>query len=74
MRILLADDHEIAREGLRSLLAGSDHQIVGDAQDGESAIQTARTLEPDVVVMDIAMPGLAGSKRSAGSWPIATGR
>ena len=60
MRILLADDHEIVREGLRSLLAGSDHQIVGDAQDGESAIQTARTLGPDVVVMDVAMPGLRG--------------
>jgi DNA-binding NarL/FixJ family response regulator len=59
--ILIADDHEIMREGLRRLLgAEADLQIVGEAADGEEAIRRTAELQPDVVIMDIAMPGVGG--------------
>ena len=59
--VLLAEDHSIVREGLRSLLEfGGDFKVVGEAATGRQAIELARTLCPDVVVMDIAMPGLNG--------------
>ncbi len=61
IRILLADDHRILREGLRSLLAQqSDITVVGEASDGETAVTLARTLRPDLVIMDVVMPGLDG--------------
>ena len=61
VRILLADDHAIVRDGLRMLLeAQSDLEVVGTAADGRNAVQQARQLRPDVVVMDIAMPSLNG--------------
>src|SRR5579871_4339235 len=61
IRILLADDHRILREGLRSLLAQQpDVSVVGEASDGESAIALARELQPDIVIMDVVMPGLGG--------------
>ena len=57
IRVLLADDHEMVREGVRELLAGQDGmEVVGEAVDGESALDQARLLQPDVVVMDISMP------------------
>jgi DNA-binding NarL/FixJ family response regulator len=57
----LADDHRILREGLRSLLAQqSDVTVVGEAFDGESAVALARQLQPDLVIMDVVMPGLDG--------------
>ena len=61
IRVLLADDHTIVRKGLRSLL-DSDIGIiiVGEAKDGREAVKKAEKLQPDVVVMDIAMPGLNG--------------
>ena len=60
-QILLADDHVILRDGLRALLRGhSDMRIVGAAGDGHEAVRLAQELSPDVVVMDIAMPGLNG--------------
>lgn len=60
-RVLLADDHKIMREGLRSLLAVSPGvEVVGEAGDGRSAVQLALKLSPDVVVMDIGMPDLNG--------------
>ena len=60
-RILLADDHKIMRDGLRSLLEQQpDMQVVGEAEDGREAVRLAQELSPDVVVMDIAMPGLNG--------------
>lgn len=60
-RILLVDDHQIMREGLMSLMAGEpDLEVVGDASDGRQAVQMARRLKPDLVVMDISMPGLSG--------------
>ncbi|MGA8892881.1 MAG: response regulator transcription factor [Anaeromyxobacteraceae bacterium] len=61
IRVLLADDHAILREGVRALLALCDDiTVVGEAVDGRSAVDATRSLDPDVVVMDIAMPGLGG--------------
>lgn len=61
IRILLADDHAILRAGLRSLLMPeSDLDIVGEAGDGAQALQLAMQLRPDLVIMDISMPGVGG--------------
>ena len=61
IRVLLAEDHTIVRKGLRSLLdAESDIEVIGEAEDGREAIRKVEQLHPDVVVMDIAMPGLNG--------------
>jgi len=59
--VLLAEDHTIVRKGLRSLLDRAiSIEVVGEAEDGREAIKKAEELHPDVVVMDIAMPGLNG--------------
>lgn len=61
IRVLLADDHSAIRAGLRLLLDGAgDMEVVGEAADGRSAITNARALLPDVVVMDVRMPGVDG--------------
>jgi two-component system response regulator NreC len=61
LRILLADDHVIVREGLRLVIEGQkDMIVVSEAGDGASAIQQAQELRPDVVIMDISMPGMNG--------------
>jgi two-component system, NarL family, response regulator NreC len=61
IRVLLADDHAILRDGLRSLLSHQeDIQVVGEAKDGAEAVAGVHELHPDVVVMDIAMPGMNG--------------
>jgi DNA-binding NarL/FixJ family response regulator len=61
IRVLIADDHAIVREGVRALLALSeDITVVGEAANGLEAIALARSLSPDVILMDIAMPGLGG--------------
>jgi len=61
IRVLLADDHTLFREGLRALFASEgDIDVVGEASDGEEAVRQAIDLRPDVVVMDILMPGLNG--------------
>jgi DNA-binding NarL/FixJ family response regulator len=61
MKVLLADDHRIVREGLRSLLEDQgDIQVVGEADNGRAALEMAAEHEPDVVVMDVAMPQLNG--------------
>lgn len=60
MRILIADDHALFRDSLRSLLTARDLDVVGEASRGEEAIELARELEPDVVLMDLAMPGIGG--------------
>ena len=63
LRILLADDHTVVREGLVALLnAQPDFEVVGEAADGQTACDMARELRPDVVVMDISMPGLNGAR------------
>ncbi len=59
--VLLADDHTVVRQGLRALLeAEEDMSVVGEAENGRQAVQMAKRLQPDVVVMDIAMPQLNG--------------
>jgi two-component system response regulator NreC len=61
MRIVLADDHLIFRAGLRALLAPeTDVEIVGEASKGEEAIEAVQSLKPDVIVMDLSMPGTNG--------------
>lgn len=60
-RILLVDDHELVRRGIRSLLeAEEDFEVCAEAADGRQAVDLAQELAPDVVVMDIGMPGLNG--------------
>ncbi len=59
--VLLADDHMLFRQGLRSLLASeTDISVIGEAENGRQAVQMAKTLLPDVIIMDIAMPQLSG--------------
>ncbi len=59
--VLLADDHTVVRQGLRALLeAEEDMSVVGEAENGRQAVQMIKRLQPDVVVMDIAMPTLNG--------------
>jgi DNA-binding NarL/FixJ family response regulator len=61
IRVLIADDHAIVRDGVRALLALSeDITVVGEAANGQLAVELARALRPDVILMDIAMPGLGG--------------
>jgi len=61
VRILLADDHRILREGLRSLLSQQpDLELAGEAASGDEAIALARQLKPDVVIMDVVLPGIDG--------------
>ncbi len=61
IRVLLADDHQIVRDGLRSLLAKQmDIEVVGEAENGREALERARELRPDIVVMDIGMRELNG--------------
>jgi DNA-binding NarL/FixJ family response regulator len=61
IRVLIVDDHAILREGVRALLAmQADLEVVGEASDGQLALEQVEKLDPDVVLMDIAMPGLGG--------------
>jgi DNA-binding NarL/FixJ family response regulator len=60
MRVLLADDHGLFVEGLTNLLRAGGHTVVGAARDGLEALQLARALHPDAILMDIRMPGLDG--------------
>ncbi|MBN1669282.1 MAG: response regulator transcription factor [Anaerolineales bacterium] len=61
VRLLIVDDQTITRSGLKSLLAAQENlEIVGEAHDGEEAIQMAVSLQPDVILMDLRMPGMNG--------------
>jgi DNA-binding NarL/FixJ family response regulator len=61
IRILLADDHTIVLQGLsRFLREQPDMEVVGQAKDGVTTVELARELTPDIVIMDISMPGLSG--------------
>lgn len=60
-RVLVADDHRLFREGLKALLSVSEHlEVVGEAENGQQAVDLAASLAPDVIVMDIQMPLLSG--------------
>jgi len=61
IRIVLVDDHAVARRGLRSVLGvNPDIQVVGEAADGEEAVKKVSDLLPDIVLLDISLPGLSG--------------
>ncbi len=60
MRVLIADDHPLFRDGLKNLLSSRGVEVVGMAQDGLDALEKARTLHPDVILMDVQMPRLDG--------------
>ena len=61
IRVLLVDDHQVVRAGLRALIEATGHvEVVGEASSGEEALRKAQTLGPDVVIMDLAMPGRDG--------------
>jgi DNA-binding NarL/FixJ family response regulator len=63
LRILLADDHEMMREGLKLLIDRQpDMEVVGEADDGESAVLLVQELKPDIVLMDVSMPRMNGAK------------
>lgn len=59
-RILLADDHAMVRLGFRCLLEGAGATVVGEAENGESAVRLYAETNPDIVVMDVSMPGIGG--------------
>src|SRR6059058_3949716 len=60
LRVLLVDDHDLFRTGLRNLLEEQGVEIIGEAADGVQAVRMVRELAPDVVVMDLNMPGMTG--------------
>lgn len=61
MRILIADDHEVVRKGICAILAARrDLQVCGEAADGREAVDKARELRPDAIILDISMPRLDG--------------
>ena len=60
-KVLIVDDHRVVREGLCAILETKDDiQVVGEAKDGGEAVEQARTLLPDVILMDVSMPGMTG--------------
>ncbi len=61
LRVLLADDHDLFRKGIASLLSErEDMEVVGDVENGQKAIETARAISPDLILMDVHMPGCDG--------------
>lgn len=72
MRVLLADDHRILRDGIRRGLESAGEDVVGEADNGEEAVDMARSLRPDVVLMDLSMPvldGVAATRRITEEMP-----
>jgi len=65
IKVFLVDDHEIFRNGLKQLVDSEpDMEVIGEAGDGETALEMLRTLSPDVIIMDIRMPGINGVETS----------
>jgi DNA-binding NarL/FixJ family response regulator len=61
IRVLIADDHTLVRDGIRAVLSrAADLEVVAEASDGQAALDEAKRTQPDVVLLDIAMPGLGG--------------
>ncbi len=74
LRILLADDHKILRDGIRRGLEGAGEEVVAEADNGEDAVELARSASPDVILMDISMPvldGIAATQRICEENPAA---
>lgn len=72
LRVLLADDHTLFRDGIASLLAAWDMEVVGEADNGRTAVQKAGELQPDLILMDIHMPELSGleaTREIKAQWP-----
>jgi DNA-binding NarL/FixJ family response regulator len=72
MRIVVADDHLLVRDGVASLLGAWGHEVVGQASDGREAIDVVRATHPDLVLMDVRMPGTSGLEATAvihAAWP-----
>jgi NarL family two-component system response regulator LiaR len=73
IRVLVADDHAIVRKGICALLATEEGiEVVGEAEDGQRAVEAVARLRPDVVLMDLVMPGvdgLAATRRISAEWP-----
>lgn len=72
MRILIADDHALFRDGLRSLLVAQGHEVIGEAKNGREAVELTRSLSPDLVLMDVSMPeidGIAATRLIAAQMP-----
>src|SRR3954454_21991654 len=73
VRVLLVDDHDLFRTGLRNLLEEQGVQIVGEAASGDEAVRIVRELAPDLIVMDLNMPGMGGveaTRHIAGIAPL----
>ncbi|MGH3091076.1 MAG: response regulator [Gaiellaceae bacterium] len=73
LRVLLVDDHDLFRTGLRTLLEEQGLQVVGEAENGQVALRLVGELAPDVVIMDLNMPGLTGvetTRRITGASPL----
>jgi len=66
IRVLLADDHALVRQSLRSLLEHEGFEVIGEASDGQTTLEQARSLDPDVVLMDISMPTSNGIEAARG--------
>ncbi len=60
MRVLVADDHSLFRDGIVSLLEAAGFEVVGQVGDGQAAVEATRRLRPDLVLMDLSMPGMNG--------------
>lgn len=72
MKILIADDHALFRDGLRSLLEAHGLEVIGEAKNGREAVELARRLKPEVVLMDLSMPevdGLAATRLISAEQP-----
>ena len=63
MRFLIVDDSDSSRKHLRQVIAEMGHEVIGEGHDGEQAVALYASLRPDVVVMDVIMPKLTGSRR-----------
>jgi DNA-binding NarL/FixJ family response regulator len=65
-RILIADDHPVYRDGLKMLInRETDMEVVGEAEDGKRAVEMARDLRPDLILMDVKMPVMDGAKATS---------
>lgn len=66
IRVVVADDHHLVRSGIKALLEKADDiQVVGEAEDGQQAVELVQQLSPDVLVMDVAMPRMNGTEATA---------